>query len=136
MVRFWDDSCTKIGNSGTCESFDRDGAVWRGRGLTEGKKDFVVNLKETPWPFFLPGIMLYLSKRKVESHMKKLTSFFLALALSLSLLTTAFAASLPEDDKEPEPTPTPVVTLQPLDPDGPGISPMDDLPNPGTKPID
>lgn len=59
---------------------------------------------------------------------KKLTSLFLALLLVLSLISTALAAPLPTD---PEPEITPIVTLQPGEPEEPGIDPQfdGDLPN-------
>ena len=67
---------------------------------------------------------------------KKLSVLLLALTLALSLLTTALAAPLPP--KDPEPDPTPIVTIQPGDPKGPGISPNsmwseDDPPDLGDK---
>lgn len=61
--------------------------------------------------------------------MKKIISALLSLALALSIVTACFAAS----GKAEAPDSTPVVTLLPIDPDGPvdpPAQPMDDPPEP------
>lgn len=65
--------------------------------------------------------------------MKKLASLFLSLALCAALLAAPQADARGAD--RPDPTPTPAVTLQPIDPDGPGrgeppAEPQDDSQKP------
>lgn len=64
---------------------------------------------------------------------KKLTALSLALLLSLSLLSVG--QGVRADEPKPDPDPTPVVTIQPIDPEGPGEPPIEpqseELPKPG-----